>query len=84
MEDDEPVTRAEINRLWADLAVLQKLIAEDVGHRWGADRIRRWHENAVAAHEIAMAADPAIMTNTVRALDRLAGKLLRGAKPPGS
>ena len=75
---DDTIRRDEMNRLWADLAVLKMIIAEDVGHRWGPDRVRRWHDRAVHAHESTMT-DPAIAANLVRALDNMAEKLLRGA-----
>lgn len=74
MEGDAPVTREEINRIWAELKVLRMLVAHDVGHRWGADRVEAWHSSRANAIED-NSEDPAATAHAIRALDELAKRL---------
>lgn len=80
---EAPVTRDEINRLWADVKALTMLVAHDVGGRWGRDQVDRWCDNRIAALETTTT-DPAVTANAVRALDGLAVRLRNAADAAGT
>lgn len=85
MNEDAPVTRDEINRVWADLKILQMLVAHDVGARWGRGRVDAWyHSRAASIEEATESENPAVAANAIRALDALAYRLRLAADAAGT
>lgn len=72
--EDAPVTRDEFNRLLADLQILRMLVAHDIGHRWGSERVDHWYHTRAAAFDNANE-QPTVIANMTRALDEMAKRL---------
>lgn len=80
MDGGEPVTRDEINRLWADLNALRMLVTMDVAARWDDARIEQWFDRLSMRIDQGAATSEAGRANWLRAVGELAAGL-RSARP---
>ena len=82
MEREEPVTRDEVNRLWAEVHMLRALVVMDVARRWDEPRIEEWFDRITERLDAGAARDESSLANFQRALGLLAADVKAAVPRP--